>query len=119
MAKKGILPPIFKMVLKKYYSLSVRQPPVLRLHPEILSCSSPLPCTEPELLGDNQTKSESLGAPADELKEEQLEISLVEQYEEIQLDRAQVSEEEGKVVPKRECPALKLPLACKGLERPE
>ncbi|CAM9426231.1 unnamed protein product [Ascophyllum nodosum] len=39
--------------------------------------------------------------------------------EQIPLERAQFSEGNGKVVPKRGCSALKSPSACKGLEGPE
>ena len=45
-------------------------------------------------------------------------MSLVAQSDEIQLKRAQVSEEESKVAPKRECLALKLPSACEGMGGP-
>ena len=123
MAAKGILPPTLKMILKKYYPL-----PIL-LHPEISSCSSPLPCTEPESSERDQTESDSLRAPVDESKEEQSEIPLavepddmmeeLRDGEQIPLERAQFSEEEGKVVPRRAFPALKSPSACKGLEGSE
>ena len=39
-------------------------------------------------------------------------------YEQVPLERAQCSGGEGKVVPKRACPALKLPSVGKGLEGP-
>ena len=133
MARKGILPPTFKMIIKKYCPLPdrppARQSPVHLQHPEILSCSqSPMPCTEPESLGDDQTDSASLGAQADGRNEEQLETSLVVQPDDMTgkhrdgeknpLKRAQFSEEEGKVVPKCECLALKSPSACEGMNGP-
>ena len=80
MAQKAMLPPTLKMVLKTYYPLPVHQSSMHPQHPEISSCSqSPLPCTEPESLGDDQTDSVSLGAQADGRKEEQLEFSLAVQ----------------------------------------
>ena len=45
-------------------------------------------------------------------------MSLVAQPEENQLERAQVSEQEGKVAPKRERLALKSPSAREGMEEP-
>ena len=115
MAAKGILPPTLKMILKKYYPLPVSP------HPEIPSCSSSLPCTEPESSRDDQTESDSLGAPIDGPKEERSEIPLAVEPdgmmgkrrdgEHIPLGRARFSEGEGKVVPKRGCPALKSPSA--------
>ena len=47
-----------------------------------------------------------------------MEISLVAQPEQNQLERAQVSEEEGRVVPKCKCLALKSPSACEEMEGP-
>ena len=88
--------------------LPVHQP-LVPPRPEIPSCSSPLPCTELEWSGDEQTESGSLGSPANGRKEEQLEISIVPRLEEIQLDRAHISEGKGALVLKRECPVLKLP----------
>ena len=44
-AAKSILPPTLKIILKKYYPLLVHPRPSLP-QPEILPCSSPLPCTE-------------------------------------------------------------------------
>ena len=127
-ARKGILPPTFKVILEKCYPLPVRQSPVLP-HPEIPSCSSSLPCTEPESSGDGQTESDSLGAPVDEPKEEQPEIPLAVEpegmtgkprdEEKIPLEREHFSKGKGKVVPKRTLSVLKSPSACKGLERPE
>ena len=76
----GILPLPLKIILKTYYSLPARQPPVHTKHPEIWPCSqSPLLYTEPELLGDDPTKSASFGAQADRRKEEQLETLLTVQ----------------------------------------
>ena len=82
MARKGILPPTLNMVLERYYPLPDRQParqsPVHLQRPEISSgLQSPImPCTKLESLGDEQTDSTSLGAQADERKEDQLETSL-------------------------------------------
>ena len=115
MAAKGILPPTLKMILKRYYLLPVRQSLVLP-HPENPSCPSSLPCDEPKSSEDDQTESDSLGAPVDGPKEKQSEISLAVESndmtgkhwdgEQIQLERTQLSEEEGKIVPKRSFPAL-------------
>ena len=70
-----------------------------------------MPYTEPESLGDDQTKSAYFGAQADGRKEEQLETLLAVQPDDMTgkhrdeehnlLEQAQVSEEEGKVVSKR------------------
>ena len=67
-----------------------------------------MPYTAPELLGDDKTKSASFGAQEDGRKEEQLETSLAVQPndmtgkhrdgEQNPLERAQVSEDEVKVV---------------------
>ena len=78
-AAKGILlPTLIMVILKKYYPPPVRQSPVPP-HPEIPSCSSSLPCTEPESSRDDQTKSDSLEAPlVDGPKEEQSEIPLTQ-----------------------------------------
>ena len=66
MVHKGILSPTLKMIFTPYYPLPARQSPIHLQHPEIPSCSkSPMPCTEPESLGDDQTESASLGAHAD------------------------------------------------------
>ena len=112
MTKKGILPPSYKMVLNKYFSLRAHQSLVLPQHPGIPSCSKSMPCPEPESLGDDQTESASCGAQADGRKEEQLETSLAVQPndmagkhrdgEQSPLEQAKFSEGEGKVVPKRE-----------------
>ena len=75
MAKKGILPPILKMIVNKYYPLRAHPSPVFLQHSEISSCSKSMLCTEPESLGDNQTESASLGGQADGRKGEQLETS--------------------------------------------
>ena len=75
MATKGILPPTLEIIVKKYYPLPVRQSSVLP-HPEIPSCSSPLPCTELESLGDDQTERDYFGVPVNGPKEEQSEIPL-------------------------------------------
>ena len=82
-----------------------------------------------ESLGDDQTGTASLGLQqADEREKEQLETSLAAQPddttgehrdgEQNPPERAQVSEEEGKVVSKRECLALKSPSACGRMEGP-
>ena len=76
MAKEGILPPTLKITLKKYYPLTIHQP-LVPPRPELPTYLSPLPCTEPESSGDDQTESDSLGAPADGREEERLEISLI------------------------------------------
>ena len=110
MAAKGILPPTLKMILRKHYPLPVRQSPVLP-HPEIPSPSSSLPCTEPESSGEDQTESDSLGAPVDGPREEQSETPLAVEPddrtgkhrdgEQIQLERGQSSEGEGRLMPER------------------
>ena len=107
MAKKGISPPTFKMILRKYYPLPVRQSPVLT-HSEIPSCSPSLTCTEPESWEDGQTDSDALAAQAGGRKEEQLETSLAVQPDDmtgkhrdggqIPLEQEKFLEEEGKVV---------------------
>ena len=81
MEKKGISPPTLKVPFKYYYPLPVHHP-LVPPRPEIQTCSSSLPCTEPELSGDDQTESESLGAPVGKQEVEKLEISLVAQPEE-------------------------------------
>ena len=83
MEKKGILPPTLKMILKTYYPLPVSQPPLPPQDKKTPSYPPPLPCTEPDSLGDDQTKSESPGAPTDGREQDQLEVSLVEQPEKI------------------------------------
>ena len=129
-AKKSILPPSYKMVLNKHFPLPpARQSSVYPQHPEISSCSQlPVSCTEPDSLGDDQTKSASCGAQVDGRKEEQLETLLAVQPDDMTgkhldgehnpLEGAQVSEEEGKVVSKCECLALKLSSACEKMEGP-
>ena len=87
-----------------------------------------MPYTEPGSLGDNQSNCASLGAQAYGRKEEQLETSLAVQLEDMTrkhrdgeqnlLERAQVSEEEDKVVSKGECLALKSSSAWEGMEGP-
>ena len=69
----GILSPTLKTIPEKYYPLPLHPLPILP-YPEIPSCSSPLSCTEPE--SSDQTESHSLGAPADGLEEERLELAL-------------------------------------------
>ena len=83
-----------------------------------------MPCTEPEPLGDDQTKRASLEAQADERKEEQLKTSLAvhcdamtgkhRDGEQNPLEQAQVSKEEGNVVSKCERLALKSPSPARG-----
>ena len=85
-------------------------------------------CTEPESLGDHRTESASFEGQADGRKGEQLETSFAVQPDNVMvkhrdgeqnpLERAQVSEEEGKVVFKRECLALKSPSSFEGMEGP-
>ena len=101
---KRLLPPTLKMILKTYDSQPVRQAPVHPKHPEILSCSQqPMPYTEPESLGNDQTKSASFGAQTDGWKEERLETLLAVQPEDIKgnyrdgehpLERRQVLEKQ-------------------------
>ena len=167
MAVRGILPPPLKMILKKHFPLPVRQSPVLP-HPEIPSCSSSLPCTEPESSGVDQTESHSFGVPVDGPKEEQSGISLarepndmtgkhrdgeripldgvstffrrrgqggaqaraflvlkspsvcteLEEHEELH-PKMEQTVDECKVMPKRECPALKSPPLVQGWTNPE
>ena len=108
-AVKGILPNTLKMILKTYYSLPARQAPAYPKHPEITSSSqSPMPYTEPESLGDDQTKSASFGAQADGRKEDQFETLPAVQLDDVAgkhrggeqnpLERAQILEDEDKVV---------------------
>ena len=74
MAAKDILPPTLNVNIKTYYPLPAHQAPVHPKHPAISSCLQlPMPYTEPESLGDDQTKSASFGAHADGRKKEQLE----------------------------------------------
>ena len=74
---RGILPPTFKMILDKYYPLSVPQAPVHPHQQKITPClPSPMPCTTPDSSMNDQTKSSSFGAQVDGRKEEQLETSL-------------------------------------------
>ena len=128
-AMKGILPPTLKMILKMYYPRLARQAPVHPQQQKKLSCSPPpTPYTKPKSLRDDQIKSSSFGAQADGRKYEQLEISLEVQPDDMTgrhrdgehdpLERAQASENEGKVGPKRECLALQSPSACEGMEGP-
>ena len=87
-----------------------------------------MPCTEPESLGDDQTKGAFLGAQADGREEKKLETLLAVQLDEMTgkhrggnqnpLERAQFPEEEGKVMSKCECLALKSPSACEKMEGP-
>ena len=126
-AKKGMLRPTLKTVLKKYYPPTVGQSPVLP-QPEIPTCSSSLPWTKPKSSGDDQTESDYLGAQTDGRNEEQFEISLAGEsdditgkhrdWEQIPLEQAQCSEGKDKVVPKRECQALKRLPAGKRLDKP-
>ena len=107
---KGKLPPTLKLILKTCYPLPARQAPVHPKHPEISSgLQSPMPYTEHESLGDDQTKSASFGAQqADGREKEQLETSLAVQPDDMTskhrdgeqnpLERPQVSENEDKVV---------------------
>ena len=77
MVGKDILPPPLNINLKKRYPLSVQQQPPLTSPPsEILPSPSPLPCAEPESLGNDQTESKenSLEASADHQEEERGEI---------------------------------------------
>ena len=96
---------------QKYYPLPVNPLPVSP-HPEVSSCSSPLPCTEPVSSRDGHTKSDYLEAPADGQEEGRLEIPLVVRHDmakEIQLERAPGLGGKGKMMPKRKCPVLKPP----------
>ena len=72
------------MIVKTHYLLLACQAPVHPSHLETSSCSqSPVLYTEPESLGDNQTKSASFGAQGNGWKEEQLETSLAVQPDDI------------------------------------
>ena len=74
---KGILPPTLEIILKTYCPLPARQGPLRPQQQKIPSCSlSPMPCTKPDSLRGNQTKSSSFGAQADGRKEEQIETLL-------------------------------------------
>ena len=106
---KGILSPTFEIILKTYYPLPARQGPLHPQQQKIPSCSlSPMPCTKPDSLRDNQTKSSSFGAQADGRKEEQIETSLEVQPDDMTgkhrdsehnpLEQPQVSGDEDKVV---------------------
>ena len=108
-AAKGILSPTLNMIVKTYYPLPACQAPVHPRHPETSSCSqTPMLYTEPESLGDDQTKSASFGAQGNGQKEEQLETSLAVQPDDITgkhrdreqnpLEREYFSEDEDKVV---------------------
>ena len=89
---------------------------------EISSCSKSIVCTKSESLGDDQTESASLGGQTDRQKGEQFKTSFTVQPDNMMgkyrdgeqnpLERAQGSEEEGKVVSKRECLAPKSPSSC-------
>ena len=124
MAQKGVFPPTLKTIFKTHYPLPARQSLIHRQHPKIPECSQPsLPSTETDSFGDDQTRSASPGAQTDGRKEEQLETSLAVQPDDMAgkhrdgehnpLERAHVSEEEGKVVSK-----CKSPSACEEIERP-
>ena len=65
MAKTGIMPPSYRMVLTKYFPLLVPQ------HSETLSCSLSPPCTKLESSEDGQAESDSLGTQTGRRKEEQ------------------------------------------------
>ena len=55
MATKGVLPPPLKMILEARYPLLVQQQPSPTLPPRKIPPSlSPLPCAEPESLGNDQ-----------------------------------------------------------------
>ena len=74
---KGISPLTLKMILKTYYPLPARQASVHPQLTKVSSCSpSPMPCTKPESLRDDQTKSSYFGAEINGRKEEQSETSL-------------------------------------------
>ena len=124
MAAKGTLLPPLKMVLKKYYPLPEHPLPVLR-HPDIPPYSSPLPCTEQESLGNDQTESGSPKAPADGPEEKRFEIPLAVRRDDMtgkNPDSAEASivfRRRGQGGTKRACQALKSPSAGKGLEGPE
>ena len=128
MAAKGILPPTLKIIRKMHYPLPVCQSPVLP-HPESPPCSSLLPCTEPESSGDDRPRvifSEQ--QTVDGSKEGQSGVPLAVEPddmtgkhrdgEQVQLERPQSSEGEGKVVLDRAFPALKSPSAFKKLDKP-
>ena len=74
---KGILPRTGMIILNKYYSLPVHKAPVHSQQLKVRSCSpSSVSCIRPDSLRNDQTKSASLGAQADERKGKQLETSL-------------------------------------------
>ena len=106
---KGILPPTLEIILKTYCPLPARQGPLRPQQQKIPSCSlSPMPCTKPDSLRDNQTKSSSFGAQADGRKEGQIETLLEVQPDDMTgkhrdrehnpLEQPQVSGDEDKVV---------------------
>ena len=86
-AMKGIyilLPPTLKMVLNTYYPLPARQAPVHPQQQRISSCPpSPMPCTKPDSLRDDQTKISSFEAQEDGREEEQVEASLEVQSDDL------------------------------------
>ena len=71
MAAKCILPPTLKIILNIHYPLPVEQKSPIPLSSVIPLSTSPLPCAEPELLGDDQFESEEffLEARADDTTE--------------------------------------------------
>ena len=60
-ARKGLLPPPLKIALKTRYPLPLEQwPQPVLLPSDIPSYPQPLPCAEPESLGNDQIKSDYL-----------------------------------------------------------
>ena len=109
------------------YDLPPRRSPA-RPPPVSPPCSSPLTCAQPESSGNDQIESDFLKVMAVGQEEERRETLLVvrpddtigkhRERREIMLVQVQILGEEGKVVPKRECPALESTSAGTGLERP-
>ena len=120
MARKGILPLSLRMILTIHYPLLVQQqPPPVSPPSDILLYPTPLPCIEPESLGNDQIKSKhnSLEAPANIQENKRREIILLHaiiketvESEECDEHYVHVCKEErieDKVEPKCECSALK------------
>ena len=129
MAAKGTLPSTLKMILKTRYPLSCAESESSEDYhtenkfleeqadgQEEERSPSPLPWAEPESSGDDQIESFSVEALADGREEGEIGDAArrtarrhdgeTSEAKEIVLIRAQILGGEGKVVPKRECPAL-------------
>ena len=78
MVRKALLPPPLKITLRTRYPLPLeQQPQPVLLLSDIPPYPQPLPCAEPESLGNDQIKSGYLEVLAADQEEERWEIPLV------------------------------------------